>query len=73
MPKFNYYNLKHLAEALDATAEKANEIWKPGSSGMTVCIHTACDDLPEELKDLVALLLIACWNDALEWAREVKK
>lgn len=67
--------MKELANAILAVAKEADEAWVPPQP-MSPFINRAAEALVTKdthMKHLVIILLIAAWNDAIDWAEEVVK
>lgn len=66
------YTLQDLAKAVIATADKHENSWDSASGQYRISIAEAASEHPTEVAQVTSLMLYSCWNDALDWARQLQ-
>lgn len=68
------FNSTDLAKALIDTAKVREDSWNELYKQYTTCISGAAEKTCENssLAEVVSMMLLSCWNDALHWAENNK-
>ena len=61
---------KDLANLIKETARLQEESWNSKKYNLTLREAIIAASVPNEWSEIVFLLLVLCWNDALAWAEE---